>query len=88
MEDFYLTKETVEVSEYKGFRIRKITTRSELVGTDVFYHAEYKWDSEWHNEYLLPTYESVRDWIDEQHESEDFQEWEKEWIRNQMVSKR
>ena len=83
MENFYVARESVEVCEYRGFRIRKIITRSELVGTEVFYHAEYKWDSEWHNEYLLPTYSCVRDWIDEQHESEDFQEWEKEILTNQ-----
>lgn len=74
--------EQYETSYYRDFIVRKITIKSDF-GEDVFFHAEYKRDSEWHNEFLIGTLETVHKWIDEQHESEDFQEWEKEILTNQ-----
>ena len=74
--------EQYETLEYRDFLIRKITISSDF-GKDVFFHAEYKRDSEWHNEFLIGTLGTVHKWIDEQHESEDFQEWEKEILTNQ-----
>ncbi len=68
------------IEEYtvKSFYVRKLLSVSELDGTSkTFWSASYRWDSEWHTHELFSSEREVLNWVDEQHESEDFQEWEK-----------
>ena len=62
---------------YRGFRVCFFQGH----GQYSYWTATYMFDSEWHSE-RLSSCEEVLAWIDEQHESEDFQEWEKEVWNN------